>query len=262
MLKKNIILLFLLLLYLSTPAFANPHKGPKPIAVVSEFDEWNRCNKILEMALYEDGTLIFVECKEGEKKFISKHMKKKLTNEEYYKISKQLGPTEEFMSLLSDYILSNNIEAPNVDIYLADNQNQKLVKVSYEDFNLSGGVPKEFIRVYNLMQSIPLEGASEYEPEYLEIWLEIPQDTKVKTIPWPKKFPSLSDKYTKSYFEDTYCIYVPNEKSKEIQKYVSILKKNNKLAFLDSRKWQVYILPAFPNAAAYWEVAKVIYKRK
>ena len=61
MLKRKIILITFLLFIFSPLAYTIPQSGPKPIAVVTEYDEWKPSNGVLLMALYEDGTFLFEE---------------------------------------------------------------------------------------------------------------------------------------------------------------------------------------------------------
>ncbi len=97
------------------------------------------------MILYDDGTFLFKD--PSVKELHYKYMEKKLTDNEFKILSKQLGPKKDFMSLKGFYYISDYWHPPETKIYLSDNQNKKAVIVSSDDYEISKGVPKEFVRV-------------------------------------------------------------------------------------------------------------------
>ncbi len=267
MIKKNLIFITFILLFLSNSVYPDPNSGPKPIAIVIELDAWAACTEMPTMALYEDGTFIFSDMSLNERcKY--KYKQKKLTDNEITQLGKKIGPTKEFISLEEDMFLVPAFDCPEVKIFLSNKQYSKAVSIDgiyVKEKKLAmcdGGdpennIPKEFNRVFELLQSISREGASEYKPEYVRVNLELLEDQSIKAISWPKYWPDLNDKNTIKWGNSNYSIYLPA--SKKVEKYFSKLAKKNGAILLDGKKWDGYKSRiSFPNEHVWGKIFKSI----
>lgn len=247
MLKRKIILITFLLLIFSSCVHSTLNSGPRPIAFFSKYYPFVPCDDIASMVLYEDGTFIFKEGSWKEDGCTLRYKKKKLTNIEIKALSKQLGPTKDFMSLDRLYNSSRDIdfaEYPEVHIYLSDGKNKKAVTVVYNDYKKREGFPKEIRRVYDLLHSIDRENASKYIPEYYNVILSPVTfyNSDSKTIPWPKELPGLNDQYTVS-FGDGYLMIIPDAK---LEKYSEELWEEDRNVLFEGEKYDISATPAFP----------------
>ena len=268
MIKKYLIITCTLLILFSC-AVSNlysdlMHSNLNLIASITEWDAKRLFfSKTPDIFLYEDGTLLFTIWSESETGIEYKCKQIKITNTVFNKLLKTLGPTNDFIALNEDYYLVDaGITAPTFTIYLSDLKHAKAVTLHgvvgiYENNKQyvksaqkasTQEIPNEFNRVYELLRSIPLDGATEYKPKYLRVFLQLLEDSKVDTIPWPKDLPDLNDRYTLSFYKDTvYYIFIPVTKSEKLERYLSKLRSKKKAILLDGKKWSILYYPVLPH---------------
>jgi hypothetical protein len=250
-----------LVLFLFSPAVLSsafdPFEGPEPLAVLIEKDPWAWVLNadVPRVALYEDGTLIFL-AGSGDG---AEYRRAALSQPQLSGYRRQLAAAFALGESRFSYDMAPAAsDMPETRIYVRDGARDVAIRVRgmrgcgsprAGEAILPGlrgqRVPPEVLRLHERLCGAAREPSSKWVPRYVEAMLIPYESAPEQSIVWPKGWPGLdSDRAVRR--GDAYSIFMDGSTLDELH---SFLEKRSERGAVEigGRPWVVVVRPIFPG---------------
>ncbi len=217
----------------------------KPLIVLTETDPWLMVigSDVPSFALYEKGQIIYKSAENSRLKIYEIT----LTQEELQKVIQSFTISEAFYKLKDDIVASSWTDQPTNILTV----NLKQTKTVYVYGRLSDKgearekTPKEFLSVYDNIKKFKINRAKEWLPKNIEVMFW-DYNYALNKRPWIKGFPDLNSPTTIKFDNDTYSVFIDNDKFDEFKIYYSSMGEQEAVE-INGRKMAISYRFPFPN---------------
>ena len=253
--------IFILLIQLSCmvkkPEVRKNYAGARPLTILIESKPFLVGADTPKVALYDDGTLIYLKKYDKMRYF---YVKKILDGKSLNELRKLLSLTDNFIKLKKIFNLTNITDLFTVRIYISDGEKSKAVSVygmipetterpaMWVPARLQkpDRLPEEFKKFYDIITNISYQDAEFWIPDYIEILIwPYGYESDKEYLPWPGKWPSLSHPLTRKY-GDSYSLYIAGTELYNLKNFLSE-RKQGQAVLIDGKKWSISYRFVFPG---------------
>lgn len=258
---RRAVLLSLLLQGLPVEADLPPatfHAGPQPLVAWIQTDPWAMVlgADTPALALYEDGTLI---CREARQGATPEYLVSTLTPARLEEIRQHVLGLGSLAALKPRYSLARVTDMPTARLFLDLGQGAPVTTEVYglvarDDRAPASSTkpdpdspPVSVLLLHEYLAGLRCEGGTTWTPAYVEVLLWPYEYAPDESIDWPRHWPGLTSPNAVAR-GDAYSIYLPGTSLKELGQLLASLKPKGALK-VDGRKWAVsyrYVFPSEP----------------
>lgn len=223
------------------------YKGPKPIAVVVEFDPWNtvRGSDMPRVTVYDDGQVIFCKPKNDRTLYLTK----KLDPTAFAELKKKIESFGDCSKFASYYNLSRATDQVMIQIYLS--VGKPFVTSIYglssaRRENKASALPAALGDIYDYLTSLDFPDAKPWTPPYVEMMLWDFSHAQGQQD-WPKQWPGIdSPSSFKHKHGDMISIFLPGKEIPNVKAYIRSL-AGRCAVVIDGKKYSIDYRYAFPG---------------